>query len=131
MDQQSPNFESLRPTSPKNGIAEVVKIGTLMQTVQNEEKLRPGTMDDKVTIVRNDEAQMTHNFNEPKIIQTQKEKNRPTVAEEQTPLVEIKSERTIEEFKQSNQNTSREVISQEIILSRSSTVQKLELEPED
>ena len=93
-----------------------------MQTVQNEEKLRPGTMDDKVTIVRNDEAQMTHNFNEPKIIGTQKEKNGPIKIEEQTPLVEIKSERTIEEFKPSNQNTSREIISQDIILSRSSTV---------
>ena len=74
---------------------------------------------------------MTHNFNEPKIIGTYTEKNGPIIIEEQTPLVEIKSERTIEEFKPSNQNTSREIISQDIILSRSSTAQKLELEPED
>ena len=131
MDQQSPNFESLRPTSPKNGNAEVVKIGALMQTAQQEEKRGPRKLNDQVTIVRNDKVQMTYDFNEPKIINTQKERNRPIVVEEQTPIVEIKSERTIEEFKQSNQNTSREAISQEIFLSRSSTVQRLELEPED
>ena len=50
MDQESPNFESLRPTSPDNEKIEVVKIGTLMQTAHEEEKRRPSTINEKLKI---------------------------------------------------------------------------------
>ena len=50
MDQESPNFKSLRPTSPDNEKIEVVKIGTLMQTAHEEEKRRPSTINEKLKI---------------------------------------------------------------------------------
>ena len=50
MDQESPNFQSLRPTSPDTGKIEVVKIGTLMQTAHEEEKRRPSTINEKSKI---------------------------------------------------------------------------------
>ena len=50
MDQESPNFQSLRPTSPDTEKIEVVKIGTLMQTAHEEEKRRPSMIKEKLKI---------------------------------------------------------------------------------
>ena len=69
MDQESPNFQSLQPTNPEAGKFEVVKIGALMQTVQQEqdEKEREKTATDKLP--KNSKQEIT----EPKIINKAKQ----------------------------------------------------------
>ena len=68
MDQESPNFQSLRPTSPDTEKIEVVKIETLMQTAHEEEKRRPSMIKEKLKI---DEKQETiySTYNELKTIE--------------------------------------------------------------
>ena len=91
MDQESPNFQSLRPSSPETGKIEVVKIGTLMQTAHEEEKRTPSTVNEKVQLEYKEEIIKPSKNSELKTIEHVKEK--PVVVEEQikTPSVEMKS----------------------------------------